>query len=247
MSVRKRIFFGILITILAFSAIATMIYMVLEGIILLNNPSTEEYPIRGVDVSHYQGEIDWKVLSENGISFAFIKATKGSSYIDECFEYNFEEALKTDLRVGAYHFFSFSSEGSAQADNFINTVPQTEGMLPPVIDIEFYGDFEKDPPSKKAVKEEMDALIEKLYGHYGVYPIIYTTQKAYKLYISGNYDECDIWIRDVIMTPYLPDKRDWTFWQYTNREILEGYKGEEKFIDMNVFFGSAEEFENYPS
>ena len=70
-------------------------------------------------------------------------------------------------------------------------------------------------------------------------------QKSYKLYISGSFQDCDIWIRDVISKPKLSDNREWTFWQYTNRERLEGYQGDEKYIDMNVFYGTNEEFDNY--
>lgn len=89
--------------------------MVYNGIIWFNNPSEEEFPVRGIDVSEYQGEIDWKTLSKQNIDFVFIKATEGSGYTDSCFVYNFDEAQKTDLRVGAYHFFSYDSEGAAQA------------------------------------------------------------------------------------------------------------------------------------
>ena len=65
------------------------------------------FEVTGVDVSHYQGTIDWKKLAEQDLDFAFIKATEGSSYIDECFYDNWKEAEKTDLCIGAYHFFSF--------------------------------------------------------------------------------------------------------------------------------------------
>ncbi|MBR4257050.1 MAG: lysozyme, partial [Clostridia bacterium] len=77
------------------------------GVLHINNPSKSIYPVRGVDVSHYQGDVDWETLSKQGISFAFIKATEGSSYVDLTFEKNYVEANKTVLRVGAYHFFSF--------------------------------------------------------------------------------------------------------------------------------------------
>ena len=106
--------------------------LVWNGVILLNYPSVEKYPVRGVDVSAYQGEIDWDTLALQGISFAYIKATEGSSFVDKCFDYNYAQAKKTGLRVGAYHFFSFDSGGDTQAENFIATVEPCENMLPPV-------------------------------------------------------------------------------------------------------------------
>ncbi len=219
--------------------------LVCNGVVLLNDPDSEKYPIRGIDVSSYQGEINWDILSEQDISFVFIKATEGSSFTDPYFEYNYKEAVKSDLRVGAYHFFSFDSHGSTQADNFIASVDKTENMLPPVVDFEFYGDKKSNPPDPESTREQLDILLLRFEEYYGVKPIIYATEKSYSVYLSGYYQQYDLWIRNVITTPNICDNRKWTFWQYTNRERLKGYIGKEKYIDMNVFYGSSEEFENY--
>lgn len=219
--------------------------LVWNGIIIFNAPSAHKYEIRGVDVSSYQGEIDWNLLSSQSISFAFIKATEGSSFIDKNFAYNFAEAQKTPLAVGAYHFFSYDSEGKTQAENFINTVVPFEGMLPPVIDLEFYGDKEKNPPDRTDVEKQLKTMLVLLEEHYNQKPLIYATEKSYRLYLSDDYEEYDIWIRNVLSKPELSDGRAWTFWQYTDREKLDGYNGKEKYIDVNVFFGSSEEFSAY--
>ena len=78
----------------------------------------------GVDVSAFQGKIDWHILAGESISFAFIKATEGSGYVDDNFEDNWRKASQTDLKIGAYHFFSYDSSGLTQAENFIQTVPK---------------------------------------------------------------------------------------------------------------------------
>ena len=70
--------------------------------------------------------------------------------------------------------------------------------------------------------------------------------KKWPLYLDGAYGDCDIWIRNVYIPPSLSDGRDWTFWQYTNKGYLKGYQGKEKYIDINVFHGTEEEFRNYP-
>ncbi len=215
------------------------------GVLQCNNPSTETYPVRGVDVSSYQGEIDWPVLAAQDIRFAFIKATEGSSAVDPCFTRNLAGALKTDLRIGAYHFFSYDSPGETQADNFIAAVPVWDGMLPPVVDVEFYGDKEKNPPDKAAVQAELTDLLARLEAHYGLKPILYATEKSYALYIDGALDAYDLWIRSVFRSPRLPENRRWTFWQYSNRKRLAGYSGRESYIDMNLFYGSPEQFEQY--
>ena len=82
------------------------------GILQFNHPDAETYPVQGIDVSTYQGTIDWPVLASNDLTFAFIKATEGSSFQDEKFKYNWENAGKTHLKVGAYHFFSYETSGA---------------------------------------------------------------------------------------------------------------------------------------
>lgn len=221
---------------------AVLFALVWNGIILLNGPYAANYEVRGVDVSAYQGDIDWSVLSDEGIKFAFIKATEGSSFVDRCFSYNYEQAKKSGLYVGAYHFFSYDSGGDTQADNFIKNVEGFEGMLPPVIDLEFYGDKESNPPERSEVTPQLQIMLDRLEEHYGMKPIIYATEHSYELYLSGDYEGYDIWIRNVITKPKISDGRQWTFWQYTNRGRLRGYKGEERFIDINVFGGTLSEF-----
>lgn len=225
---------------------ATAIGLVYSGAVLLNQPSESEFPVRGVDVSAYQGAVDWQTLAAQDIDFAFIKATEGSSFVDSCFAYNCAEAQKQPLSVGVYHFFSYDSSGVEQAKHYIDTVAPFDGMLPPVIDLEFYGDYKQNPPSRERVTGELQATLYVLEQHYGVKPIIYATEKSYSLYLSGEYAQYDIWIRNVWTNPKLPDGRAWTFWQFTNREQLQGYEGQEKFIDVNVFCGTAEEFQAYP-
>lgn len=232
----------------AVALIGTILFcFVWNGVMILNQSSADEYPVKGVDVSAYQGEINWQELSKQNIKFAFIKATEGSSFVDKQFLYNFSEAQKTDLAVGAYHFFSYDSEGATQAKHFINTVKPFDGMLPPVIDLEFYGDKEKNPPSRESVTRELKTMLSILEEHYGQKPIIYATETSYELYLESDYEQYDIWIRNVISEPRLSDEREWVFWQYTNRECIDGYEGMERYIDMNVFSGNEREYHEYIS
>jgi len=216
-----------------------------NGVIFFNNPSLRQYPVRGVDVSSYQGTIDWDALAGQDIDFAFIKATEGSSYVDSNFELNYANTIKTNLRIGAYHFFSYDSSGATQATHFISTVSTYNNMLPPVVDVEFYGDKEKNLPDKETTQHELSDLLLRLEEHYGCKPIIYATEKSYRLYIAGAFEKYDIWIRNVITSPNLSDDRRWTFWQHTNRDKFDGYSGKEQYIDINVFYGSKEQFDSY--
>lgn len=211
----------------------------------LGRRARERFPVRGVDVSSYQGYIDWKELEENDIDFAFIKATEGSSFRDKMFCDNIENIAYTDIAAGAYHFMSFESDGETQAENFISVVDSDKITLPPVIDLELYGRYSDKPPPASYVREILDVLVERLCEEYGVYPIIYTNRRAYSLYVSGGYRDCDIWMCDLVKEPALPDGRKWTFWQYSHTENLPGYDGKEEHIDMNIYNGSRAEFRRY--
>ena len=89
-------------------------------------------------------------------------------------------------------------------------------------------------------------MLSALQEHYSLKPIIYATEKSYSLYIKDHFEAYDIWIRNVVTAPRILKNNEWIFWQYTNRAVLDGYNGKEKYIDLNVFNGTTEEFENYP-
>lgn len=240
---KKKLWIGAAVLLL-FDAILFGL-LIYQGKITINHPSEADYPIRGVDVSYYQGEIDWEVLAEEDIDFAFIKATEGSSHIDVRFEENWERSGKTGLKRGAYHFFSFESEGAAQAEHFISVVPKEEGMLSPVIDIEFYGDRFYNRPDVEETRKQLQSLLDRLEEHYGVKPLIYATESSYSTYIRGAFDEYPLWIRNVYFSPNMGMPGKWTFWQYDSEAKLQGYSGEEEHIDLNVFYGSEKDWMNF--
>lgn len=218
-------------------------FCISRGYLLLNNPSRSQYPIVGTDLSHYQGTVKWDVLSKEDIAFAYIKATEGSSYVDEKFSDNWKQAGKTDLRVGAYHFFSFDSPGETQAMNFITSVGIRDGMLPPAIDVEYYADKKINPPTPEHVREQLQAMLYQIETYYQTTPVIYSTEEVWERYLKGHFDDYPVWIRNVITKPRIQEP--WTFWQYTNRARLKGYSGEEEFIDLNVYHGTVEQWEQW--
>ena len=189
----------------------------------------------GVDVSSYQAEIDMNVLKEQNIEFIYIKATEGSNTQDERFAENWNNAKKAGLLSGAYHFFSYDSEGRTQAENYINTVgPDMEGRLLPVVDVEYYGDKEQNPPEKDDVIRELRIYLEIIEEEYGIKPLIYTRLDIYDKYLKGEFDEYKKWISSLYTPISWNYKDDWYIWQYLNRGELEGYTGGERYIDLNV-------------
>lgn len=237
---RKRLYQILILTVLV---IAVFYTLVINKKIRITPIFASGFEVSGVDVSHYQGKIDWEKLAGQGLDFAFIKATEGSGHVDECFAENWQEAGKTDLCIGAYHFFSFDSDGEKQAELYIDTVGVLDGKIAPAVDVEFYGDKQSNPPQKDELASELRKMLEKLEEHYQVKPVIYTTYKVYHDYIKDEFEEYPLWIRNVYYQPVFTAGNKWTFWQYTDTAVLEGYQGTEKYIDMNVFRGTREELE----
>ncbi len=230
--------------VILFAAGCVLAVLVFNGIVWPNRIFAAGYEVQGVDVAHYQGEIDWETLANQGIDFAWIKATEGSSHVDPRFAENWRRAGQTGLLVGAYHFMSFESPGATQAEQLARHVPTTPGTLPPAIDLEFYGAHVADPPAPEHVHGILDALVAGIEEHYGTSPVLYVTAEAYDLYIAGRYPQLKIWIRSIALPPSLSDGRDWTFWQYSPRDRLDGYDGIEPYIDMNAFAGTRAELES---
>ncbi|HEV7717761.1 MAG TPA: GH25 family lysozyme, partial [Arsenicitalea sp.] len=114
-------------------------------------PDRLKYPVRGIDVSHHQGKIDWPGVAVTGVSFAYIKASEGGDHVDTAFGPNWSGARSVGITVGAYHFFTLCRPGAEQAANFLRVLPLDQPMLPPVIDLEFGGNC-KARPTAEALK-----------------------------------------------------------------------------------------------
>ena len=109
-------------------------------------------------------------------------------------------------------------------------------MLPPVVDVEYYADKRQNPPAVEDVQRELQVMLDELEQYYGMKPVVYSTEEVWEKYLNGCFDAYPLWIRNVFHRPAVPDEK-WTFWQYSNRGRLDGYTGDERFIDLNVFAG----------
>ena len=222
--IRKRLILFVFTALLALITAWLFLSQKIAGII------GSGYEVQGVDVSHFQGDIDWNVLEEQGISFAYIKATEGSSYVDPYLDKNYQGIRNTDLEYGFYHFLSLESSPETQFENFKAAVGEYHMDIIPAIDIEWYGDKRKNPPEKEVVLSTLLQMVSLFEQEYGQKPVVYTTQSYYFKYFRGEKPDFPLWIRNVYVSPF----QDWTIWQYTDRAAMNGYYGDEKYIDRDV-------------
>ncbi|MFC5385807.1 GH25 family lysozyme [Aquamicrobium segne] len=202
------------------------------------------YAVHGVDVSRWQGQIDWPKLRSQGANFAYIKATDGGDHLDPLFMQNWNGAAAAGIKRGAYHFFYWCRTASEQADWFIRNVPKTEGALPPVIDVEWNGQSRcRKRPSAAQVREKMQVFMDRLERHYGQRPIIYTAPDFYADNLKGAFIDYPFWLRAVAQHPSkVYPGRKWVFWQYSGSGLSHGVKGK---IDLNVFNGTEAQWRNW--
>lgn len=191
----------------------------------------------GIDVSEYQGEIQWeKVKNVSGtfpIDYVFIRSTAGSDRPDAAFTRNWEAAGKLKLIRGAYHYYRPDENSLQQADLFIKTVKLRKGDLPPVLDIE------KIPESQPidSLKAGLKRWLNKVEVHYGVRPIIYTGEKYYESFLADDFPDYPFWIANYnFFVEEIDD--DWLFWQFTESASVDGVEGA---VDVDIFNGSKKE------
>lgn len=196
----------------------------------------EGYEIHGIDISHYQGKIDWEQLKNAMIKgcpvrFVIIKSTEGSSRLDENFRENFNQARDFGFIRGVYHFWSNKSTAREQAYYFLDQVHLTDGDLPPVLDIEH-------KPADKSVEDFQRDVLTWLHiveDKYHVKPIIYTYYKFKEQYLSAPvFEDYPYWIAHYYVDK-VQYKGKWKFWQHTDVGKLPGIKG---YVDFNIYNGS---------
>lgn len=194
------------------------------------------YEIHGIDISHYQGTIDWDALQNAMIKgcplrFIFIKGTEGSSRLDDRFKENFSKAREYGFIRGVYHFWTNKSSPRDQAYYFLNNVHLRRGDLPPVLDIEH-------KPKNKSIEDFQRDVLTWLHiveDKYHVKPIIYTYYKFKQQYLSAPvFDDYPYWIAHYYVDK-VEYKGKWKFWQHTDAGKLPGIKG---YVDFNIYNGS---------
>ena len=191
----------------------------------------------GLDVSEYQGKIDWDVIenleNEYPIEFVFIRATAGNDREDAQFDENWLGAKKRKMIRGAYHYYQPNENSLEQAKLFIKTVRLTKGDLPPVLDIE------KLPKGQSldSLKIGLRRWLKAVEAHYKVKPIIYTGEKYYDDFLKEDFSDYLFWIANY---NFYREKiaEDWLFWQFTEKASVSGIKGN---VDVNIFNGDVEQ------
>lgn len=184
--------------------------------------------IHGIDISHYQGEVFWKAVSDANIKYCYIKATEGGDRIDPKYEKNLLACHNHDILVGSYHFYRPKTDQQKQLNNFLVQCNPAAQDLVPMIDIESTNGLR--------VEEFQDSLKKflKLFKKvYRVKPLIYSGTNFYNKYLRKQVKKYPLMIAQYnSKEPKVADGHKILIWQYTGEGKIKGVKGK---IDKSRF------------
>jgi len=191
----------------------------------------------GVDLSHWQGEVDFAKMASAGVRFCFLKFTEGTTHVDERALDYLRAAHAQGIPAGAYHYFLPKYDPILQAEHFERSMAEHEAqagplLLPPVLDVEVKA-------SAAVLKKTIFAFLEHVEKVRGVTPILYTSPGFWRSYV-GRWDEIvhfPLWVAHYGTTfpsQFYPWAK-WLFWQYTSAGRILGCAAN---IDLDLFAGS---------
>ncbi len=207
--------------------------------VLALTPSMREFPVRGIDVSHHNGEIAWDRVALQKIKFAYIKASEGNDLQDRRFEQNWKEVRRVGLIPGAFHVFGNCSKGIEQARNFLMVWGDLEITLPPAVDV---SSGAACATANGKPQDELIAFLDEIESATGQRPIVYDSGFEFPGFGGSTRNTNTKWARGIILDPYVFRGDDWIFWQYSHRGKVDGISVP---VDLNVFQGNEERFEEF--
>ncbi|KRA39217.1 hypothetical protein ASD81_11900 [Nocardioides sp. Root614] len=191
-------------------------------------------PRQGIDASHHQGPIDWQKVADHGISFADLKATEGTGFVDPRFAGHRAAATGQGIAVAGYHYFQLCSDGVAQAAHFIDVLGE-EGAaaLAPAVDLELVGSC-PNPPTRKVLLAEVREFLAAVDEEYDTSTVVYLYPDFEERFgFAADLADHPQWVRRLGDSA---PRRDWEIWQYDDHGSVPGIAGP---ADLNLMQPSA--------
>ena len=189
-------------------------------------PRSHDASYDGIDISSYQGYIDWaKVSSNKDIRFVYIKATEGATYRSPHYAHNITQARRHGLLVGSYHYLTTTSTIDEQFENFSKYALKSVQDLIPMLDIETRGDW-----SRSQLLDSVGKFCGLVERHYGVQPMIYSTMGFYNKNLAPRFNKHHLYIgRYSNSEPEINWEGEYTIWQYSETGIIPGI---DAYVDL---------------
>ncbi len=194
--------------------------------------------VDGIDVSHWQGTIDWDAVAGDGVRFAFIRVSHGLGTYDDQYDRNWPEARRVGIIRGTYQYFAPADDPIAQADLLLEHLGQLEpDDLPPVIDVEETGGL-----SGTEIAARVKAWLDHVEAAIGRRPIIYTGYYFWRDNVGDppGFSDYPLWIPNYSETcPLIPDS--WPRWRFFQTSSMGSFAGISGNVDTDLWNGSIDD------
>ncbi|HEY3524051.1 MAG TPA: glycoside hydrolase family 25 protein [Candidatus Limnocylindrales bacterium] len=225
-------------------AALTLAFVALGAVAVVPSPrpvaAAEPEYVPGIDVSHWQGKIDWEAVAGDGIRFAFAKATEGRDFVDDMYKTNRAGAKAAGITFGAYHFARPNTgrkDPRREAGHFVRVAGLTRGDLVPALDLERTGGL-----SQSQLIDWTRRWVRKVERLVGEKPVIYTSPYFWRTNMANTTWFADhgygVWVARWDTEVRVPAStwggEDWTFWQHTDCGSVDGIGG---CVDLDRFNG----------
>lgn len=198
--------------------------------------------VAGIDVSYYQGAIDWAAVKKSGKAFAIARVSDGTGFIDPKFDENWKGMKAAGLIRGVYQFFHPGKDPVAQADLVVAQLKANGGLLdddlPPVMDMET-----TDGASPSTIQANMKIWLARIEKEYGRKPLIYTAAFM-STNVGTGFTAYPLWVANYGTTcPTMPSNwTKWVMWQSSSTGSVPGISGN---VDMNEFNGTLQDLKDF--
>lgn len=192
---------------------------------------------QGIDVSHYQGTINWAAVAASGkAGYAYVKASESVSFIDDYYQYNMAEGKKHGINMGSYHFYRAHVDQDAQFRHMVSVIDPAKQDLVPVIDVE-----SANGVSVETFASRLRLFLKRVEEYYGRPPILYTYVNFYNKYLAyRGFEHYPLFIAFYQDSPpRVADGKRYIMWQYTSKGSVSGINGNvdrSKFVNGHTIY-----------
>jgi len=202
-----------------------------------------EETVRGIDISRYENEVNWKEVVTSDVQFCFIKASEGAGLRDHSFSKHWDNSSDVNLLRGAYHFFRPEASVEDQVNNFLSVTKYKllRSDLPAVLDWEVLGHGDNAKTQKAKALE----WLERIEASFNKTPLLYLSPGFFNT--LGNppeFKRFPLWVANFgARCPSIPEPFDtWTFWQYSETGRIKGIEGN---VDTDLFNGNLDQLKAF--
>jgi lysozyme len=219
-----------------------VLFLIAVGLVLSAGRSSGQTFLNGVDVSSFQGTIDWNQVAGAGNKFAIARVSDGLGSVDPDFASNYAGIQAAGLIRGSYQYFEPGQDPVAQADLLLAAIgPLGPGDLPPVLDVEVSGN-----KSPAVLVGDIQSWVTTVESATGEDPIIYTSGSFWNMAVgSPSFSSDPLWVANWnVVLPRNPAGwpfGDWLFWQYSDSGTVPGIGN----VNLDHFNGTTTDLDAF--